>query len=221
MNFYQIILQYSDAMLGGLWVTLKLCIIIWGSGIVVGTALGTIGASFRNSIGVISKVFSILLAGIPALVFLFWMHYPFQNFFNIVIDPFFTSALTFSVINIFMVADLVRGAISDFPSQYLDAAKVCGINTTDTILKIQLPILFRQIIPGLLIIQITIFQMTIFASLISVDEIFRVSQRINARIYRPIEIYTMLAIFFMAVCVPLHLLAYWLRVRFTRDHSER
>ena len=221
MSFYQIIQQYSDAMLGGLWVTLKLSLIIWISGIFLGSALGAVGASFRNSIGAISKVFSILLAGIPALVFLFWMHYPFQNLFNIVVDPFFTAALTLSVINIFMVADLVRGAINDFPSQYLDAAKVCGISNTDTILKIQLPLLLRQIIPGLLIIQITIFQMTIFASLISVDEIFRVAQRINARIYRPIEIYSMLAVFFLAVCVPLHLLAFWLRVHFTRDHSER
>lgn len=221
MSFFQIIQQYSDAMLAGLWVTLKLSMIIWGFGIVVGSIIGAIGASYRTSVGNVSKVISILLAGIPALVFLFWMHYPFQELLSVVIDPFYTSALTLSVINIFMVADLVRGAIVDFPNQYTDAAKICGINPTDTVLKIQLPILLRQIIPGLLIVQISMFQMTIFASLISVDEIFRVAQRINARIYRPVEIYTMLAIFFIAVCVPLHILAHWLRVRFTRDHSER
>lgn len=221
MTFFQIIQQYSEAMLGGLYVTLKLSLLVWISGIAVGSALGALGASFRAAVGSPSKVISILLAGMPALVFLFWMHYPLQAFLSVVIDPFFTAALTLSVINIFLVADLVRGAIHDFPRQYSDAARVCGMSASTITMRIKFPILLRQIIPGLLLIQITVFQMTIFASLISVDEIFRVAQRINSRIYRPVEIYTLLAIFFIAVCVPLHLLAQWLRIRFTRDHSER
>ena len=221
MSMFQIVMQYSDAMLAGLWVTLKLSGIIWVSGIVIGSILGALGASFRASVGMPSKVISIMLAGMPALVFLFWMHYPLQAYLKVVINPFLTAALTLSVINIFMVADLVRVAIGDFPRQYADAARVCGMSHSQTILRIQLPILLRQIIPGLLLIQITVFQMTIFASMISVDEIFRVAQRINAQIYRPVEIYTFLAVFFIAVCVPLHMLAYWLRLRFTRDHSER
>lgn len=201
--------------------TLKLSMIIWASGIVCGSAIGALGASLRYLVGFPSKVISILLAGMPAIVFLFWMHYPLQAFLEVVIDPFITAAVTLSIINIFLVADLVRGAIGDFPRHYTDAARVCGMNSYDITLRIQLPILFRQILPGLLLIQITLFQMTIFASFISVDEIFRAAQRVNSRIYQPVEIYTMLAIFFIAVCVPLHLFAQWLRLRFTRDYSER
>lgn len=221
MSFFQITQQYGDAMWAGLFVTLKLCSVIWTSGIVLGSVLGVLGGSFRSLVGGPSKVISIILAGMPALVFLFWMHYPLQDFINVVIDPFITAALTLSVINIFLVADLVRGAVHDFPRQYSDAARVCGMSVTATTLHIKLPVLLRQILPGLLLIQITVFQMTIFASLISVDEIFRVAQRINARIYRPVEIYTLLAVFFIAVCVPMHVLAHWLKVRFTRDYSER
>jgi polar amino acid transport system permease protein len=221
MTFFQIFAQYSEAMLGGLEVTLQLSLIVWASGLLVGSLLGALGASYRAFIGTSSKVISIVLAGMPALVFLFWMHYPLQAFLEVVIDPFVTAALTLSIINTFLVADLVRGAIIDFPRQYSDAARVCGVSARDIHIRIQLPILLRQVIPGLLLIQITVFQMTIFASLISVDEIFRVAQRVNSRIYRPVEIYTLLAGFFIAVCVPMHLLAHWLRVRFTRDHSER
>ncbi len=221
MNFLQIIQQYSQPMLGGLLVTLKLCAVVWISGIVIGSTLGTLGASFRRSVGGPSKVISVILAGMPVLVFLFWMHYPLQAFLKVVVDPFLTAALTLSIINIFLVADQVRNAITDFPRQYLDAARVCGMKANDTLFHIQLPLLLRQLIPGLLLIQITVFQMTIFASMISVDEIFRVAQRVNSLIYRPVEIYTLLAFFFIAVCVPLNLFAHWLRVRFTRDHSER
>ncbi|OQX18216.1 MAG: hypothetical protein BWK76_08190 [Desulfobulbaceae bacterium A2] len=221
MNFLQITQQYGEAMLGGLLVTLKLSTIIWAFGIVMGSVLGSLGAAFRDIAGGPSKVVSVILAGMPALVFLFWMHYPLQSYLKVVIDPFITAALTLSIINIFLVADLVRGAINDFPRQYIDAARISGMNASDTFLRVQIPLLLRQIIPGLLLIQITVFQMTIFASMISVDEIFRVAQRVNSIIYKPVEIYTLLALFFIAVCVPLNLFAHWLRIRFTRDYSER
>jgi ABC-type amino acid transport system permease subunit len=54
-----------------------------------------------------------------------------------------------------------------------------------------------------------------------VEEIFRVAQRINAQIYRPIEIYTALGVFFLAVCVPVNIAALYFKARFTRDTSER
>jgi ABC-type amino acid transport system permease subunit len=63
-------------------------------------------------------------------------------------------------------------------------------------------------------------QATLFASLISVDEIFRVAQRINARVYRPIEVYTALGVFFLAICLPMNGIALWLRRKYTRDLSE-
>jgi ABC-type amino acid transport system permease subunit len=69
--------------------------------------------------------------------------------------------------------------------------------------------------------QVIMLHTTLFASLISVEEIFRVSQRINSTIYRPVEIYTALAFFFLLVCLPINLGAYYLKRRYTRDLSER
>ena len=220
MSTIQIFQQYSGTMLHGLEVTLKLCLIIWSSGIILGTALGMAGARWKF-IAIPSKIFSIILAGVPALVFLFWMHYPFQTLLGIVIDPFITAAVSLSIINIFLVSDLVRGIINDFPTHYIWAAKVSGLTETETNLHIKLPIILRQVIPSLLLIQITMLQTTLFASLISVDEIFRIAQRINSQVYKPVPIFTLLALFFIGVCVPLFGLAHYLRKRFTRDLSER
>ncbi len=220
MSTIQIFQQYSGSMLRGLQVTLNLCLIIWSSGIILGTTLGIAGARWKF-IAIPSKVCSIILAGVPALVFLFWMHYPFQTLLNIVIDPFITAAVSLSIINIFLVSDLVRGIINDFPTQYVWAAKVSGLTETEINLHIKLPIILRQVIPSLLLIQITMLQTTLFASLISVDEIFRIAQRINSLVYKPVPIYTLLALFFIGVCVPLFGLAHYLRKRFTRDLSER
>ncbi len=220
MSVFDILIKYYPAFFKGLSVTLQLCAIIWASGLVLGAALGLAGSRFKLAVGLPSQAFSFLLSGIPLLVFLFWLHYPAQAMFNVVIDPFYTAAFTLAVINIFGVADIVRAALNDFPRQYLIAAKVTGLTRRQTIFKIQLPLILRQILPSLMLLQVAMLHTTLFASLISVEEIFRVAQRINAQIYRPVEIYTALGIFFLAVCLPINGFAFWMKKKYTRNLSE-
>lgn len=221
MTVFDIIMRYREELWYGLSVTLRLCAFIWPIGIIIGSLLGISGAKWKLLVGVPTKVASFILSGIPVLVLLFWLHYPLQSMLRIVVDPFITAVAALSIVNVLLVADLIRGVLTDFPAQYLQAARATGLTSRQTVLNIQLPLIFRQVLPGLLVIQVGILQSTLFASLISVDEIFRIAQRINSEIYRPVEIYTALAMLFLAVCLPLHGLAAWLRVRYTRNYSEQ
>lgn len=221
MSVFEILSKYSNEFLIGLGTTLKLVLFIWPIGIIVGTLFGLAGSKWKIIIGFPLKSASFFLSGIPILVFLFWLHYPLQSLLNIVVPPFYTAVVALSIINTLLVSDLLRNVLNDFPKQYIWSAKILGLSSKTIIKKIQLPIIFRQVLPNLLFIQVSMLQATLFASLISVDEIFRISQRINSEIYRPIEIYTALAVFFLVVCLPLHGLASWLKVKYTRDFSER
>ncbi|MCB1555752.1 MAG: ABC transporter permease subunit [Alphaproteobacteria bacterium] len=221
MSVFDILVKYYPAFLEGLGVSLQLASVVWIVGIVLGGALGLAGARWRLWVGGPSRFFSFLLSGVPILVFLFWLHYPAQAVFEVVINPFFTAAVTLSIVNIFGVADIVRGALTDFPQQYLTAAKVTGLTRRQTVFNIQLPLILRSILPALMMLQVVMLHTTLFASLISVEEIFRVAQRINAQIYRPVEIYTALGMFFLAVSLPINGVALWLRARYTRDTSEQ
>lgn len=221
MSVFDIIFTYREGLLAGLLVTLKLCFVIWLLGLIVGTLLGYLSAKYKSEIGTPVRIVAFILSGIPVLVLLFWLHYPVQAMLDVVIDPFYTAAFALSLINIFAVSEIVRSALNNFPTQYNLAAKVCGLSQKETFQKIELPIIFRQIIPSLLSLQVAMLQLTLFASLISVEEIFRVAQRINSLIYKPIEIYTALAIFFLIICLPLNGIAMWLKYKFTRDISEQ
>ncbi|MGB4100323.1 MAG: ABC transporter permease subunit [Alphaproteobacteria bacterium] len=226
MSVFDIIVTYHTGFLDGLLVTIKLCLIVWLSGLFLGTALGAT-ASHDPIWGKVVHGGAFFLAAVPTLVVLFWLHYPAQSLLGdltgtqVVIDPFYTSAFTFALVNVFAMAEMTRVAIRDFPQQYITAGRVCGLSTRDILLNIQLPLLFRQLLPGILTQQVVMLHMTLFASLISVEEIFRVAQRINATIYKPVEIYTALGIFFIGVCLPINLLAAYLQRRFTRNLSER
>lgn len=221
MSVWNILYTYKEGLLQGLFVTLGLCLIIWVSGLIFGTLFGGYAHRQKESTGWFLKILSFLLASTPVLVLLFWLHYPLQAMLGIVVVPFITTAFALSLINIVGVAQIVRDALDDFPEQYTIAGKVCGLSEKQIFSKIKLPILFRQTVPQFLTLQVGMLQLTLFASLISVPELFRVAQQINSIVYKPIEIYTALAVFFIAICLPLNLFAHWFKNKYTRNISEK
>lgn len=215
-----IIIQYKEGLLSGLLVSLGLVAIVWIAGLTFGISIGWLTHQ-KTSVGYWLKVVWFLILSSPILVILFWLHFPLQAMLGVVIKPFITAVAGLSVINIVFVAAIVKDSLDELPEQYFIAGKVSGLNDKEIFTKIKFPLMIRAVIPQLLFLQVAMLQATIFASLISVEEIFRVAQRINSMIYKPIEIYTILALLFIAVCLPLNFLAYWLKKTYTRNHSEK
>ena len=221
MGIFEIIHAYYPAFARGLCVTLQLAAITWIGGLAMGTMAGLLGHHSKKYFGNALKVFSFLLSGVPFLVLLFWAHYPLQELFQVVIDPFITAAAVLTIINTVGVADICRAALDNFPTEYVLAAQVCGLTRRQIARRIQFPLILRQVLPSLLNLQVSMLQMTLFASLISVEELFRVAQSINSRVHRTVEIYSGLAIFFLLICLPLNGIALWLKASFTRNISDR
>lgn len=214
MGVIDILSAYRTGFLHGVAVTIKLAAVVWLAGIVFGVLLAVMQSRFPRAIGWPGKAASFVATSIPVIVLLFWFHYPLQTMLGIQLDPFITAAFTLGLVNALSVAEIVRPSLLSFPSGYIAAAKVAGLTQRQTLWRIQLPLVVRQIFPPLLALQVAMLQATIFASLISLDEIFRVAQRINAKVYRPIEVYSALAVFFLAICLPLNGIAHLLEKRF-------
>lgn len=221
MSTLDILIRYRGEFLSGLAVTLQLCAIVWAASLLLGLIIGTLSLRFPRAVGLPSRCASLFIAGVPAIVLLFWLHYPAQAMANVVVPPFVTGSVAISLIGMFMVADAVRDALAGFPTQYAVAGRVCGLNERQVLFSIKFPIVARQLAPTLIMIAVGLFQATLFTSFISVDEVFRVAQRVNSVTYRPIEVFSVLAVFCIVVCVPFVLLSRALSRRYSRDTSER
>ena len=221
MSIIEIFITYKEGLLRGLGVTLKLCSLVWFIGIATGIIIGTLSAKYSKSVGMVTKIASTLISGVPIIVFMYWLYYPLQQQLNIDIPAFNIAVFSLCIANIFAVADLVKNAIKDLPRQYIISAKVSGLKERTILTKVQIPLIFKQLVGPVLLVQITMLHCSIFASLINVSEIFRQIQRINAVIYKPIELYSALAIFFILITVPLTLIAQFFKKKYARDYSER
>jgi len=220
MNIFDIIWEYKNFFKEGLKNTLFLIALIYPIGLFLGSFSGIISHKYKKNIGIIIRLLSVLVAATPILVILFWLHYPFQYILEIVVEPIYTAVFAISLVCTFLVSDIIFNAINDFPNQYISSAKVCGLNNKDIVLKIQFPLILRQILPSIINILVIVLQMTLFASLISVNELFRVAQQINAEIYRPVEIYTAVGIFYAVISLLIFGIAHWFKLKFTRNISE-
>ena len=221
MDSVEIVIQYFPAFRAGFATTLQLAGIAWAFGLTIGGLLGAAAHFHPRSVGVGLRSLAFMLSAVPLLVLLYWLHYPAQTLLNVVVPPFVTAAFLLSLLNAVAVAEIWRGAMDDVKREYMQAARVCGMSMSEAMRQVQIPLAFRHALPMLLGAQVFILQSTLFSSLISVEELFRVAQRINSTIYRPVQIYTGLAAFFAAICLPLYLLAFCLRRRYLRDLSER
>jgi His/Glu/Gln/Arg/opine family amino acid ABC transporter permease subunit len=200
--------RYHEALLGGAVKTIELAAIAWAGGLVLGTLLGIWRASHSRGTkrsGI--TLFSAAASSIPVLVYLMWCHYPLQAALGISVRPFITAAAVFTFYNTLTIGEVVRGAVEDLPVAFSMAAEVTGVCRSTYIRYIMVPLALRAALPSYLISQVGVLHMTLFASLISVDELFRVVQRINAVEYNAVGVYSLLALFYFFLSFPLLILA--------------
>lgn len=216
---FGILVTYRELFFQGFLVTLQLLGLIVLIGVPLGTLLGIVGGRYSEGIGGLIKGARFITKVIPVLVLLFWLHYPLQGLLGVVIDPFWTTVIALGLINMIAVAYLISSELEQLPKSYREAGITLGMSSNQIVRYVELPLLIRRTLPQILLIQAAMLEYTLFASLISVPEIFRVSQTLNSMTYQPVAIYTLLVLFFFIILAPLHLLVSWIQKRYVPKYS--
>jgi polar amino acid transport system permease protein len=214
-----VFVEFQQLFLQGFLTTLKLLAAIMLTGIPLGVLVGVMGGRYSKVIFHVVQSLKFFTKIVPVLILLFWLHYPFQALLGVVVDPFWTTVLALGFVNMVGVGFLVQSELGLLPRSYSDAAMTLGMNKYEIIRHIELPILLRRMTPGILLNQASILEYTLLASLISVPELFRVSQTINSMIYDPVSVYTIIVFFFMLILLPLHLLIIFLDKKFKVEYA--
>lgn len=207
-QFFSLIARYHEALLAGALKSLELAGLAWTGGLILGIPLGIWRASLGR--GNRQRGFSVLsmaASSIPVMVYLLWCHYPLQSALGISLPPFLTAAFVFMLYNTLTIGEVVRSAVEDLPLSFSFAARATGVRGATYVRFVLLPLALRNALPGYLVSQVGVLHMTLFASLISVDELFRVTQRINAIEYNAVGVFSLLALFYFVLSFPLLLLA--------------
>lgn len=177
---------------------------------VIGTILGlflALGRRSKNSwFRIPSIVGTEILLALPLLVLLIWIYYclPILNR-SFALNAFSSGVVALSLNLSAFVGETLRAGLETIPRSYTDAAHVIGLSRWQSFRGIVLPLAVRRVLPPLLAQYITTIKLSSLASVIAVYEFLHSAENIIAMTYRPLEVYTAVAVGYLVVILPLSL----------------
>lgn len=193
---------YKSQLLDAAWLTLWLNISILLIGSIIGLLFGILKRSKFKVLRVVSVVYIDLIRTLPVLVLLIWFYFSVPILIQIKMSAILTSIIVLSMNLSAFVAEIVDAGIESVPRIHKDSATLLGLNNTQNLRYIILPIALRNMTPPLVGQYINSIKLSVLASVIAVPELLNTTQDIITQTYRPLEFYSVLALIFLVILLP-------------------
>ncbi len=180
--------SFPKILLPGLTVTLPLTAIAFSIAMVIAVAAALAQFARVPVITQICRLYIWIFRGTPLLVQLFVVFFGMPKI-GITIDPFPAAVIVFSLNEGAYCAETVRAALESVPAGQLEAGLCAGLSYLQTMRRIILPQAMRTAFPPLSNSLIAMVKDTSLAANITVVEMLRATEQINARVYEPLALY--------------------------------
>ncbi|WP_242975993.1 amino acid ABC transporter permease [Desulfosporosinus sp. FKB] len=222
MNFFQIVSAAMPQLLQGAKLT------VWFSiaSIILATVLGLVFALLKLSHSKISRrigeVYVHIFRGLPLLVEIFYIYFaipmilPLHKWF----DPYFTpiaGIIALALNEGAYITEIIRAGILAVDRGQSEAALSIGMTGPQTMRFIILPQAFKRMVPPLVNQFIQTIKDTSLLSAISVTELTRSGQIIISTNFASLQIWTAIAVIYLAIILLLTALSGYLERRWQID----
>ena len=209
------LLEFAPILAQGAVVTVE----VFVCGLVVATLLGLVWALMRVSgvplLATFSKGLINTIRGIPILVQLFFIYFVLPDV-GIQLSAFQAGFLGLGFAYSCYMAEVFRGGIEAVDPGQVEAAKSLGMGRAMTLWRVVLPQAFKVALPPYGNTCIMLIKDTSQASIITVAELSFQSKVIAASTFKNAEVFTLVALMYLALCVPLIMAVGRLEKRFGR-----
>jgi polar amino acid transport system permease protein len=147
----------------------------------------------------INRGYILIFRSIPVLVMILWVYYGLPVSLGIDLSVFASAVLALSLCDAAFEAEIFRGGIQSIEKDQLDSARSLGFTSFQTYRYVILPQAFRRILPPLGNQFIFILKVSSLVSVIGFGELTRRANELNVVEYRPLEIYTVLIVEYLAI----------------------
>jgi polar amino acid transport system permease protein len=189
---------YWPALIQGAWTTLWLCAIGMLLGFAVGVVIHLIGTG-RNRMGVaLIRVYVSFFRGTPMLAQLLLLFY-LPSALSLDVPPMVAAAVALALNSAAYQSQILGSGFEAIPKGQLEAASIFAIGRYQRLLHIQMPQVLRLTSPALISELIDVIKVSAVVSVISITDLMRVSQQLVAQTYRPLEVYLVAGLFYLAL----------------------
>ncbi|MFC3165822.1 amino acid ABC transporter permease [Ciceribacter thiooxidans] len=200
---FAIVLRFQEALLLGLWTTLKLTLIC----IVLGCVLGFILALARTSKSAIlrgvSSVYVEFFRGTPVLVQLFWIFFCLPLVLGVELSNMASGIIALTLYMGAISSETFRASLKSVGREQLDACVALGLSPWVRTTSVVLPQAVLRAAPTLLSNCVSLFKESALVSAVGMADLMFVGQNISNNTARPVEVLTIVALIYFVIAFPL------------------
>ena len=192
-----------------LWVTLGALAL----GVVLGLPTGMARLSGRRWLYIPAVAYIEVFRNTPALVQLIWIYYCLPILTGINMSAAVSCTIALGLNAAAYIAEIFRAGIQAVDRGQVDAARSVGMSYFQTLRKVILPQAFRRMIPAFVNETVSLVKYSSLVSVLGVADLTYQAQSLSTTSYRPIEVFTFIAIVYFLICTLLSWLARRLELR--------
>lgn len=214
---FSLVWQNLPVLLKGLGVTLELWLLAGIVGTLIGLAVGVVRARGPRFIYPLTSAFVEVFRNTPVLIQLIWFYYAFPVLVGIQFSTFGAAALALTLYTAAYSTEIFRAGLQSIERGQWEGAKALGMPPGVMLRRIILPQVFRRMLPALTNRMIELAKVTSLASILTVNELMYQGRLLSSTWYRPVEIFTVVALLYFVLIWPGSYLAARLERRY-RPH---
>ncbi|HEY0212418.1 MAG TPA: amino acid ABC transporter permease [Paenirhodobacter sp.] len=187
------------------------------SALIIATVFGLVLALMRYSgnvfLSTCARVFINVIRGIPILVQLFYLYFVLPEL-GIDLTAFQAGAIGLGVAYSCYMAENFRAGLEAVDKGQIEAAQTIGMGWPLMMRRVVLPQAFRTVLPPYGNTMIMLLKDTSQASVITVAEMTFKGKVLAASTFENMTVYSLVALLYLCLSIPLFILAWWLERRF-------
>lgn len=199
----------------GLLMTLQLTLISVCLGLPLGLATALLRQVRFAPVRWLFTAYVELLRGTPLLVQIIFVYYALPQLIGVNLPNYLAAVLALTLNSGAYTAEIFRAGIQSIDPGQMEAARSLGMPYGMAMRTVILPQAFRRVLPPLTNETIAMLKDSSLVSVISLVELTRSGQQLASSLALPLAVWPMVALFYLAVTLPLTRLAAGLEARWT------
>ncbi|MPW11055.1 ABC transporter permease subunit [Paraburkholderia sp. CNPSo 3155] len=191
------------ALLEGLKVTIELAVASNVMGLVLGFFLCLLAMSKWVVVRWPAQLFIEFFRCTPALLQIVWFFYCIPMMVDVFIDPILMGVLALGLNLTAFNAEAYRAGVQAVPKEHLDACVALGLKPWQRTMYVVLPQALRSAMPVLMTNGIGSLQQSALVAIVAVADLMYVGKSLATEAYRPLETYTVVALIYFALSLPI------------------
>ena len=192
-----------DFMMSGLQMTLIISASTLVLAMIAGLIIALLDMSRFPPARWIGLTFGEIIRNTPILVQLLWVYYVLPIVFNIRVSSLAGILIGLSLYMAAFISEVYRAGIQAVPKGQREAAQVLGLTPAQSFMRIVLPQAIRMTLPPLASNFVQLIKFSSLGAVISVSEITRRGMELSSSTFRPLEIFSFIAVVYFFICWPL------------------